>query len=98
MKTSTIIKKAAAELNLPHKQVWGVYKAYWTFIRQHVSSLPIKGNITEEEFNKLRPNINIPELGKFYLDWERLCNKKKENERHKDKETSTTIHNSSDNT
>ena len=41
-------------------------------------------NNNEEEFSKLRPNINIPSLGKFHIEWERLKNKK-EDERLKNK-------------
>jgi hypothetical protein len=47
--------------------------------------MPLKDIETEEEFSKLRPNINIPSIGKFHLDWERLINKR-ENERNKNKE------------
>jgi hypothetical protein len=53
------------------------------FIRNHISSLNIKDIENEEDFNKLRTNINVPSLGKFHLDWTRLKNKRKENERYK---------------
>jgi hypothetical protein len=45
--------------------------------------LNIKDLHSEEDFNKLRTNINVPSLGKFHLDWERIQNKRKENERYK---------------
>ena len=75
MKVKDIATKAALQLNLPPNLVWGVYKLYWFFIRQHISIL---------SFSKLRPNINIPSLGKFHVEWERLKNKK-EDERLKNK-------------
>lgn len=79
-----VIAKAATQLNLPPKYVWEIYKGYWSYIRQYISSMPLKDIETEEEFSKLRPNINIPSIGKFHLDWERLTNKR-ENERNKNK-------------
>ena len=87
MTTKEIAYKAAVELNLPPKYVWEVYKSYWMFVRNYISSLDVKNITTEEEFNKLRTNINIPSLGKFHLDWNRLENKRKENERHKNFKT-----------
>lgn len=62
-----IIKKVAEENNMPTLLVDRVYKAYWKAIRNHVSSLPLKEDLTDEEFNKLRPNVNIPYIGKLYV-------------------------------
>lgn len=98
MSTKEIVYKAAAQLGLPPKYVWEVYRAYWKFIRNYISSLPLKENLTKEEFEKLRTNINIPSLGHFTLDWDRLEYKKKENERFKNKKDKTSVHNSSNNT
>jgi hypothetical protein len=87
MTVKEIVAKVALELNLPPKYVWEVYKAYWSFIRHSLSELPLKDISSEEEFNKFQTNINIPSLGKFYLDWKRLKNKKEENENFKNKKT-----------
>ena len=62
-----IIKKVAEENNMPTLLVDKVYKAYWKAIRNHVSSLPLKEDLTDEEFCKLRPNVNIPYIGKLYV-------------------------------
>ena len=70
--------KVAKELNLSEEFVDKVYKSYWITIREYMSSLPLKENLTEEEFNKLRPNINIPYIGKFYVTYDRYKNKKKQ--------------------
>lgn len=98
MTTKDIVRKASAELNIPYTTVWNVYEAYWKFIRNHISSLPLKEDITEEEFSKLKTSINVPSLGKFHLDWDRLCIKKKEHERFKHKKAETDVHNGADNT
>lgn len=41
------------------------YKAYWLYIKTTIQALPLKENLTEEEFSKLRTNFNIPSLGKL---------------------------------
>jgi hypothetical protein len=83
MTLKEIAYKAAVKLNLPPKFVWEIYQSYWMFIRNHISSLNIKDIEKEEDFNTLRTNINVPSLGKFHLDWERIQNKRKEYERYK---------------
>lgn len=41
------------------------YKAYWLYIKTTIQALPLKEDLTEEEFSKLRTNFNIPSLGKL---------------------------------
>lgn len=62
-----IIKKVSEELGLPKRLVDRTYKAYWRAVREHITSLPLKEDLTDEEFMKLRPNVNIPSIGKFYI-------------------------------
>ena len=97
MTTKDIVKKASIELNIPYERVWNIYEAYWKYIRQHISSLPLKEDITKEEFSKLKTNINVPSIGKFHVDWDTLCIKKERHERYKNKKTETNVHNSTDN-
>lgn len=42
-----------------------VYKAYWLYIKTTIQALPLKEDLTEEEFSKLRTNFNIPSFGKL---------------------------------
>ena len=62
-----IIKKVSEELGLPKVLVDRTYKAYWRAVREHITSLPLKEDLTDEELMQLRPNVNIPSLGKFYI-------------------------------
>ena len=78
MTTKEIAYKAALELDLPPKYVWEVYKSYWMFIRHYITSLNIKEIDNEKDFNKIRTSVNVPSLGKFHLDWNRIENKRKE--------------------
>jgi hypothetical protein len=67
MTYNDIIAKVSDELDLPKKFVDKVYRSYWRAVREHISSLPLKEDLTDEEFMKLQPNVNIPSLGKLYV-------------------------------
>ena len=70
-------KELAAELGLSAVFVERVYNSYWRAIREHVTSLPLKEDLTDEEFLQLRPNINICSLGKMYVTLDRYKRLKK---------------------
>ena len=77
MNYKDIVKKVSEELNLPEDIVDKTYKAYWLSIRAHIESLPLMDNISEEEFNSLRTNFNIPSIGKLCVTWDRYIGCKK---------------------
>lgn len=60
-----ILNNVAQELNLPIEVVRNTYKAYWKFIRDSIQNLPLKEDLSDEEFSKLSTNYNIPSLGKL---------------------------------
>lgn len=72
-----IIGKVSEELNLPKEVVDKTYKAFWLFINQSIQSLPLKENLNEEDFAKLKTNYNIPSLGKLTCTYERMLGVKK---------------------
>lgn len=72
-----IIGKVSKELDIPVEVVDAVYKSYWKFIKQTIQSLPLKDDIDEEEFAKLRTNFNIPSLGKLTCTFDRMMGVKK---------------------
>ena len=72
-----IVGKVSRELNLPKEVVDKTYKAYWLFIKNHIQSLPLKENLNEEDFAKLRTNCNIPSLGKLSCTYDRMLGMKK---------------------
>ena len=72
-----IVGKVSRELNLPREVVDKTYKAYWSFIKDHIQSLPLKENLNEEDFAKLRTNFNIPSLGKLNCTYDRMLGMKK---------------------
>lgn len=72
-----IIGKVSEELNLPKEVVDKTYKVFWLFINQSIQSLPLKENLNEEDFAKLKTNYNIPSLGKLTCTYERMLGVKK---------------------
>ena len=77
MKYHNIIDKVSQELDIPFEVVNVAYKSYWKFIKQTIQSLPLKDNLNEEEFAKLRTNFNIPSLGKLTCTFDRMMGVKK---------------------
>lgn len=76
-----IINRVAIELNLPSNVVKKAYESYWKFIRETIKSLPLKEEVTEERFNGLRTNFNIPSIGKLSCTYDRMVRVKKKFER-----------------
>lgn len=72
-----IIGKVSEELNLPKEVVDKTYKAFWLFINQSIQSLPLKENLNEEDFAKLRTNFNIGSLGKLCVTYKHYIGIKK---------------------
>lgn len=71
------IKQISAELNLPLEVIKRAYESYWEFIRTTIQSLPLKEDLTEEQFKKLRTNFNIPSIGKMSCTYDRYVGMKK---------------------
>lgn len=53
------------------------YESYWLFIRENIKALPLKEDLSEEEFKELKTNFNIPSLGKLTCTYERMLGVKK---------------------
>jgi hypothetical protein len=64
-------RQVAESLGLTKKLVHDVYAAYWKTVREHIVNLPLKEDLTDEEFLQLQPNVNIPSIGKFYVTLDR---------------------------
>lgn len=77
MKYTDIVKLVSKDLKIPEEVVDLAYKSYWKFIKQTIQELPLKEDINEEEFSKLRTNFNIPSLGKFTCTFDRMMGVKK---------------------
>ena len=85
-----LYKQVAEEMNIPVEVVELAYKSYWKFIRKTIQELPLKEDLSEEEFAKLRTNFNIVSLGKLSCTYDRYrrvkLREKYKNENIKNKE------------
>lgn len=72
-----IIQRVAADTGLSRRLVDRGYRAYWKAIREHIIALPLKQDLTDDEFLLLRPNINIPSIGKLHVTLDRYHRMKK---------------------
>ena len=70
------VEKAAKDLNINEKLVDKVYRAYCKLIVDKIASLPLKEELTKEEFNKLQTSVNLPSLGKIYCGWKNYIGQK----------------------
>ena len=77
MSYPNIIGKVSKELSIPVEVVDRAYKSYWDFIKDKIQSLPLKEDINEEEFAKLKTNFNLPALGKLSCTYDRMIGVKK---------------------
>lgn len=81
-----VIKELSEETGISPDTVKKIFKAYWFFIKSSIQELPLKENLSKEDFTKLKTNFNIPSIGKLsctYDKWKRLnisYNKKKSKE------------------
>jgi hypothetical protein len=66
-----LYKQVAEEMNIPVEVVELAYKSYWKFIRKTIQELPLKEDLSEEEFAKLKTNFNIVSLGKLSCTYDR---------------------------
>lgn len=77
MKYTELVSTVSKELHIPEEVVSRAYKSYWEFIKTTIQALPLKEDINEEEFSKLRTNFNVPSLGKLVCTFDRMEGVKK---------------------
>lgn len=67
MKIENAIRQVAEELELPYDVCYKAYMSSWRFILLKAQEQPLNENMSIEEFSRLRPNFNIPSLGKLFI-------------------------------
>lgn len=77
MNYNKILEQVSKEQGIPIEVVKKAYESYWEFIKKTIQDLPLKEDITEEQFNELRTNFNIPSLGKLSCTYDRMIGVKK---------------------
>jgi hypothetical protein len=76
MSYNIIFNEVAKELNIPVEVVNRAYKSYWEFIRKTIQDLPLKDDLTEDDFSKIRTNFNIPSIGKLCCTYDKMLRTK----------------------
>lgn len=71
MTYTEIVQRVSEDTGIPTDIIDKAYKAFWLYIRNSVQELPLKEDLTEAEFLSLRPNFNIPSLGKICVTYDR---------------------------
>ena len=66
-----IFKEVAVELGMSEDDVHTVYHSFWKTVKLKLGSLQLKGDMTQEEFDKLKTSFNIPKIGKLFCTYER---------------------------
>lgn len=64
-------EQLSKELDIPEEVIREAYNSYWVFVRERIKALPLKEDLNEEEFSKLRTNFNVPSLGKLNCVYQR---------------------------
>lgn len=64
-----IFKEVADSLGYDEEVVKDVFMKTFEFIKMKIEELPLKTEMTEDEFNKLKTSFNLPKLGKFGCDY-----------------------------
>lgn len=81
MTYNEIIQEVSENTGLSINIIDKAYKAFWKYIRESIKNLPLKEDLKDEEFLKLRTNFNIPSLGKLVCTHQRYL-KVKDNFNH----------------
>lgn len=66
-----IINQVSKELGIPYEVCSKAYMSQWFFIEEKVKQHNYK-DLTLEEFKQIRPNFNLPSLGKLCVTEERF--------------------------
>jgi len=86
-----IAGEVSKELNIPKEVVLVAYRSFFQFSREVFANIPFEELKTPEDLEKYRVSINVPFLGKFYSNWNRVVHTriKKENinKKNENKET-----------
>ena len=69
-------KQAARELGISPSLSSLIYRSYWKFIKESISSLPLE-LMNEKDFENTTTNFNIPYIGKLYTSYDKIQKNRK---------------------
>ncbi len=65
------LHRIARELDLPPSLVTRYYRAYWLYIKSSIEEFELKQDMSEDAYNKMRVNFNLPNLGRLACSFKR---------------------------
>lgn len=72
-----IIEETSEELNIPKEVVDLAYRQFWNFTKSIFEQLPVSEIKSPEDMSKYRATISVKGLGKFYINWDNIQNRRK---------------------
>lgn len=66
-----ILNQVSKELDVPYEVCCKAYMSQWFFIEEKVKQHNYK-DLTLEKFRQIRPNFNLPSLGKLFVTEEKF--------------------------
>lgn len=76
-----LIHSIGLKYNLQDEVIRKIIASPYRFARETIKALDIRDDITEEEYNELKTNFNLPSIGKLYSNYEVFKKHKKIKER-----------------
>lgn len=87
-----IVREVSKKLNLPPDVVRHAYSLYWKFIKTTIEELPLKDDLTRDEFDQLRTSFNLPYLGKLHCTYNKWQKQKTKFQYAKSKKDKANVH------
>lgn len=72
-----MIERVSRELGYPQDVVRLVYKSQFKFIISKIRELPLNRNMSREDFDKLKTNFTLIDIGKIYCIWDNIQRRKR---------------------
>lgn len=86
MISERILNKVSQDINIPKATVNKIYNAYWKYIRYILQEIPLKRDLSEDQFNNMKSSVNIPAIGKLYCNYNRYKKITEKYNKHKEEE------------
>jgi phage/plasmid-associated DNA primase len=67
------IKELSDKYGIDEEEIEKIIESQYRFIKNTIEKIDFKNDLSEEEFNKIKKNFNIPCIGKIYTNYYQYC-------------------------